>query len=71
MKIIGCVLGAALFTAIPLSIQVSPTTKLPSVALGKADARIGRPLTPFSVAGVHRRAYRRASYGYEIGRAHV
>ena len=28
--------------------------------LDSADARIGRPLTPLSVAGVHRRAYRRA-----------
>ena len=29
--------------------------------LNPAEARIGRPLTPLSVAGVHRRAYRRAA----------
>ena len=63
MKVIGRLLSAALFTAIPFSIQVSPTTRLPSVSLDTADARVGRPLTPFSVAGVHRRAYRRGYYG--------
>ena len=36
----------------------------------QAEARIGRPLTPFSVAGVARRSTRRAvygSYGYGYG----
>ena len=36
----------------------------------QAEARIGRPLTPFSVAGVARRTTRRAvyaSYGYGYG----
>jgi hypothetical protein len=28
-----------------------------------AEARVGRPLTPGSVAGVHRRVHRRAYYG--------
>ena len=33
------------------------------LSVDSADARVGRPLTPVSVAGVHRRAYRRAAYG--------
>jgi hypothetical protein len=33
-----------------------------------ADARIGRPLTATSVAGVHRRAYRRAVCEFELRR---
>jgi hypothetical protein len=38
------------------------------VALGveSAQARIGRPLTPFRVAGVARRPYRRSAYGYGL-----
>jgi hypothetical protein len=54
---------ALLFTALPLTFDgVAP-------AISKADARIGRPLTPLSVAGVHRRAVRRtfgvgANLGY-------
>jgi hypothetical protein len=47
---------AVLFTALPFSFEgVTPT-------VSKAHAIIGRPLTPFSVAGVHRRAVRR-TYG--------
>jgi hypothetical protein len=50
-------IGAALlFTALPFTFDgVTPT-------VSKAHAIIGRPLTPFSVAGVHRRAMRR-TYG--------
>ena len=54
---------AVLFTALPFSLDsVTPT-------VSKAQARIGRPLTPFSVAGVHRRTMRRtfgvgANLGY-------
>jgi hypothetical protein len=54
---------ALLFTALPFTLDgVTPT-------VSKADARIGRPLTPLSVAGVHRRAVRRtggvgANLGY-------
>ena len=54
---------ALLFTALPFTFDdVTPT-------VSKAQARIGRPLTPFSVAGVHRRAMRRtfgvgANLGY-------
>ena len=47
---------ALLFTAMPFTFDgVTPT-------VSKAHAIIGRPLTPFSVAGVHRRAMRR-TYG--------
>jgi hypothetical protein len=38
-----------------------------SLAVESAQARIGRPLTPLSVAGVARRNYRRAAYGYGAG----
>ena len=54
---------ALVFTALPYTFDgVTPT-------LSKAHAIIGRPLTPFSVAGVHRRAVRRtfgvgANLGY-------
>jgi hypothetical protein len=34
-----------------------------SLAIEKAEARVGRPLTPVSVAGVARRQYRRAAVG--------
>src|SRR5262249_57313906 len=47
---------AALCTALPFTFDgVTPT-------VSKAQAIIGRPLTPGSVAGVHRRAMRR-TYG--------
>src|ERR1700751_5584237 len=53
---------AVLFTALPFSFDgVTPT-------VSKAHAIIGRPLTPFSVAGAHRRAVRRTfGVGANIG----
>ena len=66
--ILGTIVGAALLAAAPLWLQWSQKTV--ALSLDSADARIGRPLTPLSVAGVHRRAYRRAVYGaaaYGIG----
>ena len=66
---LGIIGGAALLTAVPLSPHWSQQSV--SLSVDSADARIGRPLTPFSVAGVHRRAYRRAAYagvaGYGLG----
>ena len=59
--ILGSLVGAALLTAAPFSLQWSQKTV--KLSLDSADARIGRPLTPLSVAGVHRRAHRRAVYG--------
>jgi hypothetical protein len=56
--LLACTLSAA-----PLSLHFSPNGSV-SLAVDSAGAIIGRPLTPFSIAGVHRRAYRRAYYGY-------
>jgi hypothetical protein len=38
-----------------------------SLSVESAHARVGRPLTPVSVAGVARRQYRRGAYGYGAG----
>ena len=54
-------IGAAILCAAPFSLQWSQKTV--TLSLDSAEARLGRPLTPLSVAGVHRRAYRRAIYG--------
>jgi len=65
---LGTIAGAALLTATPLSLQWSQRNV--ALSLDTADARIGRPLTATSVAGVsrrvHRRAYRRAVYGTAV-----
>ena len=62
-RLFGFALGAALLcAAAPFSVHWSPG-KTPSVSLDTAQARIGRPLTPMSVAGVNRRVHRRAYYG--------
>jgi hypothetical protein len=62
---LGVIAATVLFCAAPLSLHWS-TAKSPSLSVDTADARIGRPLTPGSVAGVnrrvHRRAYRRGAY---------
>lgn len=51
--------GSLMLCAIPLSVHVSEDAVV-SVAVDTADARIGRPATPGSVAGVARRTTRRA-----------
>ena len=56
LAIIG---GAALLAAVPVSLQWSHEKNV-AVSLDRADARVGRPLTATSVAGVNRRAARRA-----------
>ena len=38
-----------------------------SLSIESAQARVGRPLTPVSVAGVARRNYRRGAYGSGTG----
>ena len=58
LTLLGIIGGAALLTAAPFSLQWSQ--KNVALSLDSADARIGRPLTATSIAGVHRRAYRRA-----------
>jgi hypothetical protein len=61
-SMLGVVLGAAVICAAPISLRWSAANTL-SLSLDKADARVGRPLTPMSVAGVNRRVHRRAYYG--------
>jgi hypothetical protein len=60
-------LFACVLCATPLSLRLSPEGNL-LLSTDTASAEIGRPLTPGSVAGVHRRAerraYRRGYYGY-------
>ena len=53
------VVGAVVLSASPVSVKWSAEKNL-SVSQDKAVAEIGRPATPGSVAGVHRRAERRA-----------
>lgn len=61
ISMIGATLiGAAILVASPVSLQQSQDKGL-SVSLNSAEARIGRPLTPGSVAGVNRRVHRRAT----------
>jgi hypothetical protein len=67
-KLIGLFVTAALFTAAPLSFHTSPAKTL-AVSVDTAEARVGRPLTPMSVAGVNRRVHRRAYYGAAAGAA--
>jgi hypothetical protein len=69
MKTLGLLsvaVGAMVLAATPLSLRLS-STAAPSLSIDKADARVGRPLTPISVAGVNRRQNRRAAYGYGAG----
>src|SRR4026209_1542674 len=65
ISVIGATLvAAAVLCAAPISLQLSQDKGL-SLSVDKARARIGRPLTPGSVAGVHRRHHRRAyHHGY-------
>jgi hypothetical protein len=60
-------LFACILCATPLSLRFSPEGNV-SLSVDSASAVIGRPLTPMSVAGVnrraHRRAYRQGYYGY-------
>jgi len=63
---LAIIAGATLLAVAPVSLRWSPEKSL-VLSLDRADARVGRPLTPGSVAGVHRRverrAYRRGVYG--------
>ena len=71
ISVIGATLvGALVLCAAPISLHQSQDKGL-TLSVDKARARIGRPLTPGSVAGVHRRverrAYRRGYYGGGYG----
>ena len=60
ISVIGATLVAAvMLCAAPISLQLSQDKGL-SLSVNKAGAVVGRPLTPGSVAGVHRRHHRRA-----------
>jgi hypothetical protein len=74
LRLLAASIGTGLvFAALPVSFNWSPAavTSLSIISLNKAAAVIGRPLTPLSVAGVHRRAarreYRRDYYGTGAG----
>ena len=54
-------LCAGILCTTPYSLSVTPQGSV-SLSLDRAAARLGHPLTPMSVAGVHRRAMRR-TYG--------
>jgi hypothetical protein len=63
LSLLGIVMGAALLTAAPVSLQPSPHSVV-QLSLNKADAQYG------SYRRQHRRAYRRApyyDYGYGYG----
>jgi hypothetical protein len=62
LSALGLVIATGLLSSAPVTIDWSPT-KAPSLAVDTADARVGRPLTPMSVAGVNRRVHRRAYVG--------
>ncbi len=68
--IAATLVGAAVLCAAPISLHQSQDKGL-TLSIDKARARIGRPLTPGSIAGVHRRverrSYRRGNYGYGYG----
>src|SRR5262245_2190513 len=62
---------ALVCAAVPASFNLSPA----KFSMDTAEARVGRPLTATSVAGVsrrvHRREYRRAAAGAAVGAAAV
>jgi hypothetical protein len=61
ISVIGATLvAAAVLCAAPISLHQSQDKGL-TLSVDKARARIGRPLTPGSIAGVHRR-YERRTY---------
>jgi hypothetical protein len=62
MSALGILGVTALLCSAPISLNWSPAKTL-SLSVDSADARVGRPLTPMSVAGVNRRVHRRAYVG--------
>ena len=63
LGMLGIIGGAAILTAVPLSLQWSQ--KNVTLSLASAEAQ-ERPLTATSVAGVSRRAYRHATYASAV-----
>jgi hypothetical protein len=66
LTVLCTALMASVLCATPVSLLWSPEATL-SLAVDRADARLGRPLTPVSVAGVNRRVHRRAYRHYSYG----
>ena len=68
--LVGAALTAVML-ATPISLKWSSTSG-PTLSVDRAEARVGRPLTATSIAGVnrrvHRRTYRRGVY-YGAGAA--
>ena len=68
--IAAALVGASVLCAAPISLHQTQDKGL-TLSVDKARARIGRPLTPGSIAGVHRRVerrgYRRGYYGGGYG----
>jgi hypothetical protein len=62
-KRIGVLLLAGLVGAICLALSGNPATRGANGFVSRAEARVGRPLTPVSVAGVARRTARRCAVG--------
>jgi hypothetical protein len=61
LSALGVVVATSLLCSAPITLHWSANT--PSLSVDTADARVGRPATPMSVAGVNRRVHRRAYYG--------
>jgi hypothetical protein len=74
LSLFASVSAALVCAAVPASFNWSPAN-VTLFSLDKAEARVGRPLTATSVAGVsrrvHRREYRRAAAGAAVGAAAV
>ncbi|WP_249150005.1 hypothetical protein [Bradyrhizobium liaoningense] len=60
-------IGASTFACVALLSFSWSEQGGPALSIDSAQARVGRPLTPVSVAGVARRQHRRAAYGYGAG----
>lgn len=56
----GIVVATVVLTALTAADGLLPGGKLSTGLISRAEARIGRPLTPMSYAGVARRTTRRA-----------
>jgi hypothetical protein len=74
LSLFASVSAALVCAAVPASLNWSPAN-VTLFSLDTAEARVGRPLTATSVAGVsrrvHRREYRRAAVGAAVGAAAV
>ena len=58
LSVLGIIVGAAALVATPISVNW-PSEDHAMVTLNNADAKVGKPLSAGSVAGVNRRQGRR------------